>query len=395
MLNAMYDSMKKPGRAMALALVLAPLGAASARAQQNQHTVRVRTQVCANVQCLDDTTRVIVSRLMDRIDSLQHIFLGQPIAPEQRDSMKQEIADMLRHLTELQGKAVVFGLQQAEEGMRQAMADQDPRIATFQVAPRIPDAAAPKGWIGLTFVGAPVTDVQDGEYFVRFLDYPEVESVEPASPAEHAGILRGDLLLAFNGQDVTARAISMTHLLRPDHKVVVRLERDGRPHDYSLVVAKAPQNYAARMGDFAAPRAPAAPDPMPEPARAPRAVFYGRPAAPPAPVSPVAAAPAGSYFSFNFDGGVAGAELSTINADLARNLNLGVDHGVLVLKAPEGTPAARSGLRAGDIIVRAAGQDVASVRDFRRVLERHSADASVELQVVRDKHTRTIKFKND
>ncbi len=348
--------------------------------------------MCANSQCLDDTTRVIVSRLMDRIDSLQHIFLGQPIAPEQRDSMKQELADMLRHLSDLQSKAVVFGLQQAEEGMRQAMADQDPRIATFQVAPRIPDDAAPKGWIGITFVGAPVEEVRDGEYYVRFLDYPEVESVEPASPAERAGILHGDLLLAFNGQDVTTRAISMTRLLRPDHKIVVRLERNGRPHDYSLVVVRAPQSYASRMGDFTAPRAPAAvpaAPATPEPARAPRVVFYGTPA------PPAAVAPAGSGFSFNFDGGVAGAELSTINSDLARNLNLGVDHGVIVLKAPEGTPAARSGLRAGDIIVQAAGQDVGSVRDFRRVLERHSADASVDLQVVRDKHTRTIKFKND
>ena len=390
MMNEMYHAMKNPGRAMALALALVPLGAASARAQQNQHTVRVRTQVCANGQCLDDTTRVIVSRLMDRIDSLQHIYLGQPIAPEQRDSMKQELADMLRQLTELQSNAVMFGLQQAEEGMRRAMDDQDHRIAAIRVSPRIPDEVAPKGWIGITFVGAPVEEVRDGEFYVRFLDYPEVESVEPASPAERAGILHGDLLLAFNGQDVTTRAISVTRLFRPDHKVVVRLERNGRPHDYSLIAVRAPQSYAARMGDFAAPQAaPAVPD-APEPARAPRVVLYAKPEAP----AVVPPAP-GSYLSFNFDGGVAGAELSTINVDLARNLGLGVDHGVIVLRAPEGTPAARSGLRAGDIIVQAAGQDVASVRDFRRVLERHSGDATVDVQVVRDKHKRTIKFRND
>ncbi len=387
MMNAMHHSMKNPGRAMALALALVPLGAASARAQQHQHTVRTRTQVCANGPCQDDTTRVIVSRLMDRIDSLQRIYLGQPIAPEQRDSMKQELTEMLRQLTDLQSTAVVFGLQQAEEGMRQAMADQDRAMATFQVAPRISDDVAPKGWIGITFVGAPVEEVRNGEYYVRFLDYPEVESVEPASPAERAGILHGDLLLAFNGQDVTTRAISMTRLLRPDHKIVVRLERNGQPHDYALVAVRAPQSYAARMGDLAAPPAPPAAE-MPEPARAPRAVVYAKPVMP-------APAPVATYFNFDFDSGVAGAELSTINADLARNLNLGVDHGVIVLKAPDGTPAARSGLRAGDIIVQVAGQDVGSVRDLRRALERHSSEASVDLQVVRDKHKRTVKFQND
>ncbi|MGH7687990.1 MAG: PDZ domain-containing protein [Gemmatimonadaceae bacterium] len=387
MMNVMYHSIKKSSCALAMAFALVPLAATTAHGQQ---AGRTRARVCVNDRCVDDSTHVIVVRLQDQIDSLQHIYLGQPISPAQRDRMKGEMEAMIRQLMDLQQNAVALGLQQAEESIRRAMADPDPRIATFQVAPPIPDDAAPKGWIGLTFVGAPVTYVQDSQYFVRFLDYPEVESVEPASPAEHAGILRGDLLLAFNGQDVTTQAISKTHLLRPDHKVVVRLERNGQPRDFSLVVAKAPQSYAARIGDFAAPRAPAAPDAVPAPARGPRAVFYGRSAP-----APVPTPPGGSWFSFNFDGGVAGAELSTINADLARNLNLGVDHGVIVLKAPDGTPAARSGLKAGDIIVQAAGQDIASVRDFRRVLERHSADASVQLQVVRDKHTRTINFNND
>lgn len=387
MKNVMHHSMKNPGRAMALALALGPLGAVPAAAQQNRHAVRTRVQVCADGACADDTTRVVVARLMDSIDSLQRIYLGQPIPPEQRDSMKQELGDMLRRLTDLQQNAVEFGLQQAAEGMRRAMAEQDRQMDDIRLAQQLPEAAAPKGWIGITFVGAPVEEVHDGEYYVRFLDYPEVESVEPASPAERAGILHGDLLLAFNGQDVTTRAISMTRLLRPDHKVVVRLERNGQPHDYSLIAVRAPQSYAVRMGDLAAPAAaPLAPADVPDPARAPRAVVFAKPAVP---------APPATYFSLNFDSGVAGAELSTINPDLARNLNLGVDHGVIVLKAPAGTPAARSGLRAGDIVVQAAGEDIESVRDFRRALERHSADPSVDLQVVRDKHTRTIKFRND
>jgi hypothetical protein len=404
MVNVMHSLMKSPGRTMALALALAPLGAAAARAQQSSAQPPARTHahvVCVDGQCTEDSSRVIVVRLMDKVDSLQRIFLGRPITPEQRARMSEQMSDMIRQLTDLSQNAVAFGLQQAGEGMRIGLAAADSAMTQWQLSPRLAQDAAPKGWIGLTFVGAPLEDVHDGEYFVRFLDYPEVESVEPASPAQRAGIARGDLLMAFNGQDVTARAISMTRLLQPDRKIVVRLEHNGEPHDYSLVVAKAPRSYMLRMGDFSAPRAPAAP------AEAP--VMAAQPPTPPAPApAPVtgfyrggstpaaAAAPSVSFFNFDSDRApVAGAEMSTLNADLARNLNLGVDHGVMVISAPSGTPAAEAGLRSADIIVKVAGDDVASVRALRRALERHSADQIIELQIVREKRRQTLRINND
>jgi serine protease Do len=93
--------------------------------------------------------------------------------------------------------------------------------------------------------------------------------------------------------------------------------------------------------------------------------------------------------------GVAGASMSTLNPDFARNLHLGADHGVLVIDAPAGTPAADAGLRNGDIVVKVGGVDVASVREMRRALERRAGEDSIELQIVRDKHKQTLKINND
>ncbi|OYV72535.1 MAG: hypothetical protein B7Z72_04550 [Gemmatimonadetes bacterium 21-71-4] len=364
MVNVMRSSMMNPGRTIALAMAIAPLAAGSALAQQSpRSTVEVRVHACAAGRCADDSSRVVVTVLMNRLDSLQRIFLGTPIAREKQERMAAEMSDMVSHIAELQRGAMEMRFERAGEAYAKAMSDAGvAAMLQHQPAPQIPPEAVPKGWIGLTFVGAPVDNVRHGEYFVRFLDYPEVESVEPDSPAERAGIAHGDLLLAFNGQDVTTQDISMTRLLEPEHRVIVRMERNGVDRDYPLIVARAPQMFVRRRVDFAAP----VPAPAP---RAPVTVFN---------FSPAMAA-------------VAGASMSPVNPDLGRAF--GVDRGVLVLQTPHGTVAEQSGLRAGDVIVTAAGAAVSTVDDLRRVLERHAADATVELRIVRNRKSRVVQLK--
>ncbi|MHB1863046.1 MAG: PDZ domain-containing protein [Gemmatimonadaceae bacterium] len=381
----MRSSMINSGRTIALAVALAPLAARPALAQQNpRSTVEVRVHACALGRCADDSSRVVVTVLMNKLDSLQRIFLGTPIAPEQQERMASEMSDMLSRIAELQRGAMEMSVERAGEASRKAMADAG-AAAMLQYRPvsQIPPEAVPKGWIGLTFVGAPVDNVRHGEYFVRFLDYPEVESVEPDSPAEHAGIAHGDLLLAFNGQDVTTQDISMTRLLEPDHKVVVRMERNGVDRDYPLIVARAPQMFVRRRVDFATPDAPVRI----------RGVL-AEPPAPPTWTSDAAPAPRTPVTVFNFSpaiSAVAGASMSPVNPDLGRAF--GVDRGVLVLQTPHGTVAEQSGLRAGDVIVTAAGAAVTTVDDLRRVLEWHAADATVELRIVRNRKSRTLQLK--
>ncbi|HEY5219243.1 MAG TPA: PDZ domain-containing protein [Gemmatimonadaceae bacterium] len=383
--------MKYSGGAIALALACALTPAGSAFAQQAPPATapKARTRICVNDRCMNDTTRVLVVNLISRLDSLQRVFLGSPISPEEQARLSDEMSTMMSRLADIQRSTWELNLQRATESSPQAMAFDQGRDWQLGTQLHIPSDVAPKGWIGVDFMGAPVTDVHDGEFYVRYLYYPEVESVEPDSPAEHAGIARGDLLLAFNGQDVTSTPISMTRLLQPDRKVVLRLQRDGEPHDYALVVAKAPQTYTIRMSDIArvAPEAPVVAG-MPSPAAAPtRAVIVtGTPVAP--------GRPRVAFFGFDSDmSPVDGATMKTLSPDLGRAV--GVDKGVLVLDAPPGSPAADAGLKAGDVIVKAAGAAVASVGELRRTLERHAGESAVELQIVRERKTRTVKLAND
>jgi membrane-associated protease RseP (regulator of RpoE activity) len=78
---------------------------------------------------------------------------------------------------------------------------------------------------------------------------------------------------------------------------------------------------------------------------------------------------------------VAGAELSELNPGLAEYF--GVQNGVLVLNAREGTPAANAGIRAGDVIVRANGVNITSVAELRRAMMSASPRSPVEVRVLR------------
>ena len=85
--------------------------------------------------------------------------------------------------------------------------------------------------------------------------------------------------------------------------------------------------------------------------------------------------------------GVGGAKVETINAGLAKTI--GVKAGVLVLRVGPGTPAFESGLRDGDVILRAAGRTIASVRELRALVENDSDDG-VKLVIRRDRREREL-----
>jgi membrane-associated protease RseP (regulator of RpoE activity) len=87
---------------------------------------------------------------------------------------------------------------------------------------------------------------------------------------------------------------------------------------------------------------------------------------------------------------IAGAELTELNEGLGEYF--GADAGVLVVRVPDRTPAARAGLEAGDVIVRANGRDVTSVSELRRAVAR-SGDAPVRLDIIRRNSRRTIELR--
>jgi serine protease Do len=61
-----------------------------------------------------------------------------------------------------------------------------------------------------------------------------------------------------------------------------------------------------------------------------------------------------------------------------------------VLEVVEGGPAARAGVRAGDILVGIEDTAVTNTDDLYRLLNRYSAGATVRLSLLRDGHSLSL-----
>jgi serine protease Do len=302
---------------------------------------------------------------------------------------------------------VVNALREAESKLRlnqreleRALMTMRSRTRSLNRVPAGPvNFRAPPGWIGVTFSGsvAVMSSSADGP-IMKYADYPVIESVSPGSPASRAGLEAGDTIIAYNGDDLRKREVVLHQLLRPGSKVRMSVRRAGTTREVAVLVAPRPQRFGTVAP--AAEAEVAVVDPV-----APRGVGEGSgqgaaagasgartPRAPRAPVAVRVLVPptAEGLVVRTTTAGIAGAECVRLSEELGEAF--GVKRGVLVLNVGGGTPAERSGLRGGDVIVAANGSTITTPDDFVSAVRRaYEADRrTVTLDIVRKKKRQSI-----
>ena len=88
-----------------------------------------------------------------------------------------------------------------------------------------------------------------------------------------------------------------------------------------------------------------------------------------------------------------GIEYQEVSGQLAQYFKLGEERGVLVSSVDENGPAARAGLRAGDVIVKFNGSPVPDSRSLREQVRKAEAGSEATLTVSRDGHSLDLKVK--
>ncbi len=256
----------------------------------------------------------------------------------------------------------------------------------------------PDGWLGIVLDSdVELKRDQNGEVTSRYLEYPEIVSVEPGSPAQKAGVEAGDRLLSLNNRDVRTPNLRVGEMLRPGAQVPMRVRRGLESRTLQVAVERRPDSFdSCRWIDqsiadalrevpdedvfFRVPDAPLPPEPPV--AAAPGIVRVPTPPAPATARVAPGLGPIGFSFSQSGEGTIAGASVTGLNAELGEPF--GADRGLLVLRVLPGTPAEASGLRGGDVILSANGSGVAEPVALWRALS-VARSREVQLRVLRKK----------
>jgi len=206
-----------------------------------------------------------------------------------------------------------------------------------------------------------------------------IDEVRPDSPADKAGIKRGDIIVEFDGERVrSARQFSrLVQETTPGRTVTAAIMRDSRRSEVKITPDDERRGDAMISGDFG--------DYMRDLGRDLGRLGDRLP-----------------NFDFNLDfdlpGFATGRRLGITVDNLTSQLadHFGAKGGVLVTSVTEGSAASRAGLKAGDVITSINGQRVESREDLLRALrdaDRDGRDSSVELTIgiVRDKKESTVR----
>jgi len=237
-----------------------------------------------------------------------------------------------------------------------------------------------KGWVGIVITTGFGQADQKGS--MVFADYPVIESIEPGSPAEKAGLQSGDIVISINGQDMRRNPIPPRSMLEPGQKAVFKYRRNDVEMSSTVDVKSRPAGNPETLALSIIGPVPG-PGARGEAAAGPnRRVMLRRQISPMIEMSPLAI-PSGAPSI-----AIAGALLTQLNNDMREALSV-KGNGLLVINVESGTPAGNAGLRGGDVILKADKMLVANPGELIRII-RASADNALRLDVIRKRKAQTI-----
>jgi len=120
------------------------------------------------------------------------------------------------------------------------------------------------------------------------------------------------------------------------------------------------------------------------------AAAMAQPAAPSAPAAPRARSVSNVYVATPGSTSYVGVFLAEIDGERAKALKLKEERGVEVTKVEEDSPAAKAGLRAGDVVLDYNGQRVEGIEQFRRFVRETPAGRDVKVTLSRDGNTQNV-----
>ncbi len=201
-------------------------------------------------------------------------------------------------------------------------------------------------WLGVMVETVPLQKLDE-----LGLDYGvEVKKVIPESPAEEAGIEKGDIILKVNDRPVYSpkRLRWIVEHSPVDEEIPLLIFRDHRTKELTVRLQEVNADWGPYFRRF----------PFPDRQH--------------------------SYL---------GVKLQPLTPELRKYFGVKEDLGVLVASVKKNSPAEDAGIRAGDVIIRMDRRRIRSIRDVHRVLAFFEPGEEIEIRIIRDGKEKSVKVK--
>ncbi len=278
-----------------------------------------------------------------------------------RESLRDVQARAQEYQAEVAREMTENGMKSEElAGLARSAAQQAQQL--FAQAPGLLDGDADTGWLGLEMTEITAEKAKDLK--LTPARGVLVSEVLPDGPAAKAGLQSDDVILQYDGHEVEG-TVQFRRLVRetpPGRSVGMTVLRAGKEEKLTIQVGNRARNIESQWHEgmplTVPPQSFQFKMDMPE-------LFMG--------MTPVL-----------------GIEGEDVNGQLGKYFRVPGDEGVLVREVSSGTPAAKAGLRAGDVITRVDGLAVTTLAELRARLREKREEKSVSLMVMRQGSPVTI-----
>lgn len=230
-----------------------------------------------------------------------------------------------------------------------------------------------------------VTKENFGKFGLSEVRGVAIEKVLENSPAAQAGLQAGDVIVKFENEEVeSVRKLSrLIAEVAPDHQVKLTILRGGSQQEITATMGKR-EMPTVFNGNFKMENLPSLPK-MPDMPKTPLVQVM-----PPNGKGDVFIwkndSENGFFFGANRQIGIS---VSSLTKQLGEYFGAADGKGLLINDVRENSPAAKAGLKAGDIITEVDGKEIKNNADLIRAIN-EKKEGDVTLTIIRDRNRQTV-----
>jgi serine protease Do len=197
-----------------------------------------------------------------------------------------------------------------------------------------------RGWLGVTI--QELTPELSQKFGLEKSKGALVSDVAKGSPAEKSGVMRGDIILEFNGKEVkdVGNLRNMVAQSKVGSDVSIKILRSGKEYTLRLVIAELPREVAEAVP---------------------------------------------SNLTDDLESGaLTGLNVMSLTKEIAKQLGFTKDEkGVIVVRVDPSSPADEAGIKKGDVIKEVDKKQVDNLEDFNRIVSNLKRNDTVLLFITR------------